>query len=605
MRSLITFTFLALVVVLGFQLFYKPKPSAPAPPAQNQTQPQTQTQAPNQPQTPPSAASGANGQTQPSAGAAPLSVGAPTISASMLTETTVENENYKIVLTNRGAQATHWILNRSQYKDHPDPGGKQLDLVNPRTASFGLPLEIYTYEPELTRQLNEALYQVTVAGAASSTGVLRPPASVTYHYAANGLDAVKTFRFDQSYVVTAELQVRRNGAPVRAMLAWPGGLGDQTEPTQFAYGKFIWSVAGKDDSTDAKKVSNNATIDQPFEYAAISDLYFAAALLPETPSSATLVTLHSTIDLPATPGDPNSQKKPVDVIGLAMGDSSGTTRLRVFAGPKETELLKGIHATGADGKATGPSLESLIQYGWFTIIAKPLYIALRFLRVHLGPGAYNWGWAIIIFTALFNLIMLPTRFMMMRSSLKMMRIQSKVEALKKRYAHLKATDPKRSEMNAEMMALYKTEGVNPYGGCLPMLLQMPLFFAYYRVLYNAVELRQAQWFWLHDLSVSDPMYVLPGIIIVTMFITQIITPSPGMDPAQRRMMAFLMPVMMGFMLGHFASGLALYWATGNIINLAIQIGINQSSLGKEMHEIAAKRAAKKTTSAPKTIQGKR
>jgi YidC/Oxa1 family membrane protein insertase len=327
----------------------------------------------------------------------------------------------------------------------------------------------------------------------------------------------------------------------------------------------------------------------------VSDLYFAAAFLPDTPSRTTLVTLHNTIDLPRDLSDPNSQKTPADVIGLAVGDQDGYTRLRVFAGPKQLDVLKNIHATGASGKADGPSLEPLIQFGWLTIIAKPLYLALRFLRGLLGPGAYNWGWAIIIVTVIFNLVLLPTRFMMMKSSLKMMRIQPKVEAIKKRYSHLKMNDPKRTEMNTEMMELYKTEGVNMYGGCLPLLLQMPLFFAYYRVLLNAVELRQAHWFWLTDLSSPDPLHILPIFIIVSMFLVQYLTPSPGMDPAQRRMMAFMMPVIMGFTLWHFASGLALYWITGNIINLAIQIGINQSSMGKEMHAIAARRALKKTS----------
>ena len=204
------------------------------------------------------------------------------------------------------------------------------------------------------------------------------------------------------------------------------------------------------------------------------------------------------------------------------------------------DVLKPIHAIGADGKPTGQSLEPLIQFGWLTIIAKPLYLALRFL--HAQHGVHNWGWAIIIVTVIFNLLMLPTRFMMMKSSLKMMRIQPKVEALKKRYAHLKATDPKRAEMNTEMMALYKTEGVNMYGSCLPMLLQMPLFFAYYRVLLNAVELRQAHWFWLTDLSSPDPLHILPILIIISMFLVQFLTPSPGMDPNQRRMMAIMMPV---------------------------------------------------------------
>jgi YidC/Oxa1 family membrane protein insertase len=289
-----------------------------------------------------------------------------------------------------------------------------------------------------------------------------------------------------------------------------------------------------------------------------------------------------------------------------MGDQSGDTKLRLYVGPKETNILNSIHAMGADGRPNGESLASLIQYGWWGIIAKPLYIALRALHGVMGNGTYNWGWAIIIVTVIFNLVLLPTRIWTMKSSLKMMRIQPKVDALKKRYSHLKATDPKRAEMNNEMMQLYKEEGVNMYGGCLPMLLQMPLFFAYYRVLMNAVELRHAQWFWLHDLAMPDPHYILPILIIGTMFLVQFITPSPGMDPMQRRMMAIMVPAIMGFTLLHFPSGLALYWITGNIINLAMQLAINKSALGKEMHEIAARRAAKKKSSTGgRVIQARR
>jgi YidC/Oxa1 family membrane protein insertase len=519
----------------------------------------------------------------------------PAIAASTAAETTVENGKFKIVFTNRGAQAEEWILTDKQYKDHPDPGGHQLDLVNPKTAVFGLPLSLYTYEPELTKQLNEALYQVTVSGATSPDGVLQAPGSVSFHYAANGLDVVKTFSFDKSYVVTAEVQVRRNGAPVLALLAWPAGLGDQMNAMDFTYGKFAWSMDGKTDSTDAKKVSGSATLDQPFEYAAVMDLYFAAAFLPDVPARTTVVTLRNPIQQASDPSDPNSQKRAVDVIGLAVGDTSGTTRLRLYAGPKRLEQLKTIHAIDSDGKPNGPSLEPLIQYGWLTVIAKPLYLCLRFLYEH---GIGNWGWAIIVFTVLFNLILLPTRIWMTKSSLKMMRIQPKVDVIKKRYAHLKATDPKRSEMNTEMMELYKTEGVNMYGGCLPLLLQMPLFFAYYRMLQNTVELRQAQWYWLTDLSAPDPRYILPILIIASMFLVQFITPAPGMDPKQRKMMAIMMPAIFGFTMLHFASGLALYWGTGNLINLAIQVGINMSPMGREMFAHAAKRAAKKTGGGP-------
>jgi YidC/Oxa1 family membrane protein insertase len=597
MRSLLIFGFLAIVVFFGFQYFVKPKPPAPAPPGQTQTQTSPSEQQPPAGQSAPGEAAVSGSTKAPSAG--------PAVTAAAETETTVENANYRIAFTNRGGQVKHWIL-----KHYFDTTGKPLDMVQVQaSAQFGLPLSLFTYPdaPISTTQLNSALYQ------ASATGTISAPTALTFHYAQNGVDVVKTFRFDSSYVVSAEVQVKRNGEPVRALLQWPAGLGDMEEFQGRSGGvpgltrtpsSFAWSVDGKQDTMAAGKVSNGATLEGDYEYAATADLYFAAAFLPDMPARASVVTLHHTIDLPSDPSNPGSEKKPADVIGLAVGDVSGYTRLHLYAGPKQMDILANIHATGVDGKPAGPSLESLIQFGWLTVIAKPLFLALRFLYEH---GIPNWGWAIIIVTVLFNLILLPTRIMMMRSSLKMMRIQPKVEALKKKYAHLKVNDPKRAEMNTEMMALYKTEGVNMYGGCLPMLLQMPLFFAYFRVLQNTVELRQAHWAWLSDLSAPDPLHILPAIIIASMFLTQFITPSPGMDPNQRRMMAIMMPVIFGFTLWHYASGLALYWCTGNLINLAMQLAINQSRIGKEMHAIAAKRAAKKLGggSSQRTIQGRR
>jgi len=613
-RVMMAVMLLVFVVIFGYD-YLKPKPATPAPSAQQQNQSQIPAvlQPPEPGQAGPSQT--ASGQGAPKAPLAPPQVAR--VAAPVETETTIENEQYKIVFTNRGAEVKHWIL-----KHYSDTGGKPLDMVQPQaSAQFGLPLSLFTYEPALTAQLHQALYQVTATGAApSATGHAFVPqtSALTFHYAAGSLDVVKTFRFDSSYVVTVETEVMRNGAPVRALVEWPAGLGDMEEflPSRIdkstgyqvrasASSQFAWSLDGKQDFEKVSKIGNNATLDQPYEYAAIADLYFTAAFLPDAPARVTVVTLHNTIDLPVDTSDPTSQKKPADVLGLAMGDQSGSTRLRLFAGPKQLDVLKTIHATDADGKPTGPSLKPLIQYGWMTIIAEPLYLALRFLHNLLGQGAYNWGWAIIIVTVIFNLLMLPTRIMMMKSSLKMQRIQPKVDAIKKRYANVKATDPKRAEMNTEMMALYKDEGVNMYGSCLPMLVQMPLFFAYYRVLLNAVELRQAHWFWLTDLSAADPLHILPILIIVSMFLVQMMTPAAGMDPAQRRMMAFMMPAVFGFSMWHFASGLALYWGTGNVINMAMQYFINQSKMGKEMHQIAERRALKKAGAAPKTIQGRR
>lgn len=589
LRSMLALACLLIAVFFGYQLFFnKPKPQAP-----NSQQSQQQSEQAQQPATG-SAVAPAQG------GAAPQAT--PAIAAAAESETVVENANFRIVFTNRGALVKHWIL-----KNYKDSAGKPLDMVQQQAAQhFGLPLSLFTYEDQLTTQLNSALYQ------ASGSGTLTAPATLTFHYQQNGLDVLKTFTFDASYVIHAEVQVRRNGAPVRALLTWPAGLGDMEEfqgrsaipglsrtPSQF-----VWSINGKDDSQAAAKVSNNNTLEGSYDYAAAADLYFAAAFLPDTPARATVVTLHKAIDLPVDLTNPSGEKKPADILGIAVGDTSGYTSLRLYAGPKQTELLNSIHAIGADGKDSGPSLKSLIQYGWLTIICVPLMWCLRFLNEH---GIPNWGWDIIVFTALFNLVMLPTRISMMKSSLKMMRIQPKVDAIKRKYAHLKPTDPKRADMNNEMMALYKTENVNMYGSCLPMLVQMPLLFAYFRMLQNAVELRQAHWVWLHDLSAPDPLHILPILIIAMMFLTQFITPSPGIDPAQRRMMAIMMPVVFGFSLWHYASGLALYWGTGNIINLAIQLAINNSSIGKEMHAIAAKRAAKRGggNANQRTIQARR
>jgi len=575
MRSMLAFMVLLGVALLAFQ-YFKP----PTPPVQQQ-----QTQTTGQPATTsglPVAAA------QNAAGSASQASATPAVVAAAESQTVVENELYKITFTNRGAQVKSWIL-----KKYKDSRGRPLDLVNQQAAAtFGYPLSLFTYEPGLTTDLNQALYQP------SATGVVAAPAGIIFKYAKGPLTVTKTFTFNESYVIDAEVSVVRSGVPVRALVAWPGGLGDQEEVAQYAASKFAYSIDGKRDALAATKVSGNATIEQPYDYAGAIDLYFGAVFLPATPSRATIVTLHNAIDAPKDAAAPNSEKFKSQVLGVAVGDTSGTTHTRLFAGPLQFDVLGSIHTTSQDGLATGEDLKPLIQFGFFKVISEPLFLLLRFIYGFVG----NWGWAIIIVTLVFNLLMLPTRLMMMRSSLKMQRIQPKIDAIKKRYAHLKATDPKRAEMNAETMKLYKDENINMYGSCLPMLVQLPLFYGYYRVLANVIELRQAHWGWLPNLAIADPWHILPIVIIVSMFLVQFITPSPGMDPAQRRMMAFMMPAIFGFSMWNFASGLALYWTTGNLLNLGLQLGINRSSMGRELSALAAKRAAKK---AGNTIQGRR
>src|SRR5664279_487956 len=551
---------------LGLQ-YFKQK-NAPAPPTQQQ-----------QAVTPSSIAA------PPLAGATTAvnsGQGAISVKAHAESETVVENELYRIRFSNRGGQVTSWIL-----KKYTDERGKPLDLVNHEAApQHGYPLSLRTYDAGLTRQLAEALYEP------SATGDLATPNKLSFTYAEGGLSVTKTFTFDSSYVVAADILVTNNGTPVNAMLAWPSGLGDQeTLQSYNTNSQFDTSLAGKADYESPKKVIGGATLTGDYDYAGISDLYFAAIFLPNVPAQTNIVSLHNNIRIPRNRKTPDpAVTDQASVLGAALGDSSGHTRLRLFAGPKVISVLASVRAASPDGQFTGPSLEPIINFGWLKIIAKPFFLALRWIYQHIVS---NWGWAILVLTLFINLAMLPTRVQMMKSALKMQRIQPEMDSIKNRYKNYKMNDPRKQEMNKEIFDLQKREGVNMFGGCLPMLVQMPLLFGFYKMLSNVIELRHANWLWLHDLAAPDPLHLLPAFFIITMFLVQFLTPSPGVDPAQQKMMAFTMPVFFGFMTWNLASGLALYWSFGNIINVIQQYVMNRTSMGKEMREIAARRNAKR------------
>lgn len=224
-------------------------------------------------------------------------------------------------------------------------------------------------------------------------------------------------------------------------------------------------------------------------------------------------------------------------------------------------------------------------------IAKPLFILLSWIHTHVIS---NRGWAIILRTVIINLVTLPTRVTMMKSSIKMQRIQPQVEAIKKKHKKhkkYKLNDQRGQEMQQEISALQKKEGVNILGGCLPMLIQWPLLVAFYSMLSNVIELRQAHWLWLPDLSAPDPYHILPILFVLSMFLAQFLTPSTGVDRAQQRALPFVTSGVFGLMAWNYGSGLSLYWACGNIIGIIQQIAMNQTSLGRGIHENAARRAA--------------
>jgi len=182
----------------------------------------------------------------------------------------------------------------------------------------------------------------------------------------------------------------------------------------------------------------------------------------------------------------------------------------------------------------------------------------------------------------------------MKSMLKMQRVAPQIKSIQEKYKKYSLRDPRKAAMNEEIAALYKKEGVNPAGGCLPLLIQMPFLFAYYRMLSMAIDLRHAHWLWIKDLSAAEPLpYILPILMVVSSLITQRMTPQAGMDPAQQRMMNVMMPLMMGFIFFRLQAGLNLYYSVSNLISIGSQAVMNRTRLGREMREIMAKRARKK------------
>jgi len=229
--------------------------------------------------------------------------------------------------------------------------------------------------------------------------------------------------------------------------------------------------------------------------------------------------------------------------------------LNGYIGPKEFDKLAAIDKRMTD----------VIEYGFFTFISKPLFIFLKYLHNILG----NWGWAIVALTLIIRLLLYPLTYKGMVSMNKLKELSPKIKEIQAKYKK----DPQK--MNAKMMELYKKHGANPMGGCLPMLMQIPIFFAFYRVLLNTIELKHAPWFgWIQDLSVMDPYFVLPVLMGATMFWQQTLTPTNFTDPMQEKIMKFL-PVIFTFFFITFPAGLTLYWFTNNLFSVAQQYYVNR------------------------------
>jgi YidC/Oxa1 family membrane protein insertase len=577
-RLLVVFALTFLVIMLFQPLLKKYGPQPPAKPesaaelrSAGQPGAAVPTQNPTQSSTKPAPANGA-------AGVKAAAVSAPQQAASE-SETVIENDVYRIVFTNRGGRVKSWVL-----KKYTDDKGGPLELVNTAAAEkYGYPLTLWTYDETLRNKVNSALYVATSTGGAA-------PAEITFAYADGDVSVQKSYKFDRgSYVVGVRTSVDVKGAQVTAFPMWPAGFGGDTTGPQYATGQIVYQYDNKVERLAIKKISGGGTLPGPFHWAGVSDQYFAAVFLPQDPQNAAMVTLHNALEIPHNGSDANNkQMDKVDVLGAAVGSLKGATDVRLYVGPKALSDLESVAVPGITGAE--PDLRALIDFGWLGIIARPLFLWLKWMYNHIVA---NWGWAILLQTLVINVALLPLRLSQMKSMLKMQRVAPQIKAIQERYKKYSLRDPKKAPMNEEISALYKKEGVNPAGGCLPLVIQMPFLFAYYRMLNVAMDLRHAPWLWVHDLSAPDPHYILPIAIVVTMFFMQRMTPQAGMDPAQQKMMNYMMPAFMGYISFTLPAGLSLYWAMGQLIGIVQQAALNRSSLGREMREMMEKRARKK------------
>jgi YidC/Oxa1 family membrane protein insertase len=254
-------------------------------------------------------------------------------------------------------------------------------------------------------------------------------------------------------------------------------------------------------------------------------------------------------------------------LGTIAPGATENVQARLFAGPEEERMLEGI----------APGLELVKDYGWVTIIAKPLFWLLEKIHSYVG----NWGWSIVLLTLLIKAVFFPLSAASYKSMARMKEITPRMQALRERFK----SDPQK--MNAALMELYKTEKVNPFGGCLPVVIQIPVFISLYWVLLSSVEMRGAPWIlWIHDLSQQDPFFILPVLMAVSMFVQTRLNPTPP-DPVQAKMMMF-MPLAFSAMFFFFPAGLVLYYVVNNVLSIAQQYYITRMmGKGKKKQEKAS------------------
>ena len=552
---------LSVGVILLWAKYFGPKPSV--------NQPQKEQPAATAPATPGPATSSAtpSGATTPSTSTVKAKARAetpatvPAIGETQERTIVVENALYRVEFSNRGAVVKSWQL--KNYTDDAKPQ-RTLDLAHPESATKtgGWPFSLVFDDPQLEKAANNGLYKLS-----SDANSLKAPTEMTFTWSDGHLEVTKKFRFDHSYVVSVETTTNLNGSHVLAGIAWRGGFGDVTvtDPAPSVTINTFYSEDGKLSQFVEKKLDSPDKWGNVWQggktFTGIADRYFTATFLPPADSlSTTLQTRYWKVwDTIKVEGKEQSEAIPEVVTAT----SAQPMALRVFVGPKDYDDLKAMH----------PPLHSLVQFGWLEFIADPLFHALKWLHKYVP----NWGWAIVVLTIVINMVLFPLRISSYKTTLKMQRVAPEVKQIQEKYKKYKMNDPRKAQMQKEIMAIYQREGINPVGGCFQMFLQMPIWIGLNRALSYAIELRHTQWLWVRDLALKDPYYILPVTVGVSMYLVSKMTPMTTTDPQQAAMMK-LMPLTFAgmFVIFPFSSGLALYILTSSLIGILQQWYLNRT-----------------------------
>ncbi|MEO8052205.1 MAG: membrane protein insertase YidC [Acidobacteriota bacterium] len=459
----------------------------------------------------------------------------------------VDTDVYHVVFSNRGAVVRSWVL-----KDFKDHTGKSLELVyQPALGRVPAPLAVEVKGQTLATDPNKALFKTERSGDGLA---------VSFEFSDGRALTKKTFHFAQkSYLVGVTSEITQNGTAVPHLLTWRGGFGDPTvrNPVSVEHALYYDLANSKLQQKSASDAKNGpVSASGQFSFVGIEDSYFTAVFLPgDNKQSVEETTFADAV--------PDAEGKDEKRVGVGVG-GDGLNEFSLFVGPKDTDLLTKVN----------PKLVQVVDWGFFGVIAKPLFLVLNWTSDHL---VHNYGWSIVLVTLAINMLLFPLKITSMKSSKKMQALQPQIKAINDRYKGISMKDPRKTEQNQEVMDLYKKNGVNPVGGCLPMLLQLPFLWAFYKVLGVAIEMRGSHWLWVTDLSQPESLaiHLLPVLLVVTQFAMQRMTPQPGVDPAQAKMMMF-MPLMFGYMFYFASAGLVLYWLTGNVVGIVQQWLLNKT-----------------------------